>query len=74
MKVLHGENTIEASDAAGIVEKMRAGSFEGSRDLAEYMDQVAARIKAQMGKPVRTRRAEDFIEDLAGLGILEKVG
>lgn len=73
MKMKHSEHVHEAPDPAGIVRLMREHSFERSRTVLDYMEQVAERAKTQTGKDVRTSSAEAFVADLVSVGLLEEV-
>jgi hypothetical protein len=72
MKIRHGHDTIEGSDATAVVREMRAmATFTPTQNDREYMTQVSARAESQSGKEVRVDSAENFLADLKAADLIE---
>ncbi len=66
-----GNEFVAASDD-DLVEQMRRASFTPSESSAEFMRDVALRLKEESGVVIKTGKPEDFITSLVDLGFLEE--
>lgn len=67
-----GEVIVATSDEALVRALRETAMFPVATD-AEYMTDVAARVEAETGKPVRTGSAAEFIGDLVAAEVLKEV-
>lgn len=62
--------TLRASAAPDVVRELNRLSHTPAISDAAFMRQTADRISAKLGVQVRHIRAEEFVEDLVGAGLL----
>lgn len=72
-KYVMGRDVVEGSSATDVLGKIRLLSRSPGDSNQDYMNETAARVKIQMGKEVRTDSAENFISDLALVGLIKEV-
>ena len=61
---------ITGPNARALVAALHRLSLTQERSNREFMRVTAERAETQVGKPIRTRKAESFIADLVSVGLL----
>ena len=68
-----GLEIVEAKGPADLIRRMHLVSFNQQPNDRKFMEAIARQTKLQNGKDVRTDTPANFIGDLIGMGLIQRM-